>query len=114
MLGLPAGACANAGKVKAGKLNAAKATLETNKPPIRLLIFMIPDPPLRVLIGYWAAFSDCQCRVRQQIIALHLRLPRGCPLLYRSGDFPQVALLALCDFGRNVLIKSFFSASAAA
>jgi hypothetical protein len=41
-----------------GKLNAAKATLETNRLPIRLLIFMIPDPPLRVLIGDWAALTD--------------------------------------------------------
>jgi hypothetical protein len=53
MLGLLAGVCAIA-----GKLNAAKATLETSRLPIRRLIFMIPDPPLRVLIGYRAAFSD--------------------------------------------------------
>jgi len=24
----------------------------------------------------------------------------SCPLLYRSGDFPQIAFRALCDFGR--------------
>jgi hypothetical protein len=68
---------------------------------------MISDPPSRVLIGHWAAFSDCLCGVRQQIIALHLRQPPGCPLLYRSGEFPQIALHALCDFGTNALIKSF-------
>jgi hypothetical protein len=41
-VGLPAGACANAGMFIAGKLNVAKATLETKRLPIRLPIFMIP------------------------------------------------------------------------
>jgi hypothetical protein len=54
---LPAGAWANAGRFIAGKLIAARATLETSRLPIRLLIFMIPAPPLRILIDYWVAFS---------------------------------------------------------
>jgi hypothetical protein len=41
MFGLPAGACANAGKFDAGRLNAAKATLETSRLPNFRLIFMI-------------------------------------------------------------------------
>jgi hypothetical protein len=40
MLGLPDGACANAGKFASGKLIAAK-TIETSRLPIRLHIFMI-------------------------------------------------------------------------
>jgi hypothetical protein len=48
MLGLPAGACAEAGKVIAGKLTAAKAALETSILLKVLLIFMTPDPPLRI------------------------------------------------------------------
>src|SRR6266581_1136080 len=48
MLGLPAGACAIA-----GKLNAASATPETSMLPIRLLIFMIPNPP----------FANCDRRL---------------------------------------------------
>jgi hypothetical protein len=51
MLGLAAGACASAGEFDAGRLNAAKATLETSRLPICRLIFMIPDPPLRIWIG---------------------------------------------------------------
>src|SRR6267142_936918 len=59
MLGL-AGACANDGKLNGGRLNAAKATLETSRLlPVRLLIFMTPDPPLQVLIGYWQSFRFC-------------------------------------------------------
>src|SRR5450755_1942594 len=54
ILGLPAGACANAGKFVAGKLSAAKATLDTSRLPIFRLIFMIPDPPLQVLIGLFS------------------------------------------------------------
>src|ERR1700738_1381977 len=57
MLGLPAGACANAGRFDGGGVCAAKATLETSRLPIFRLIFMIPDPPLRIVIGYWAACS---------------------------------------------------------
>jgi hypothetical protein len=79
MLGLPAGACANAGKFVAGKLSAARATLETSMLPILRLIFMIPDPPLRVLIRF---FID-------------------------PAIFPQIALHTLCNFGINVLIRSF-------
>jgi hypothetical protein len=48
ILGLPADPCANA-----DKLIAAKATAETSMfAIIRLLIFMTPDPPLRVFIGF--------------------------------------------------------------
>jgi hypothetical protein len=50
MFGFPTGACANAGKFVAGKLSAARATLDTSRLPIFRLIFMIPDPPLQVLV----------------------------------------------------------------
>jgi hypothetical protein len=50
MFGFPTGACANAGKFVAGKLSAARATLDTSRLPIIRLIFMIPDPPLQVLV----------------------------------------------------------------
>src|SRR5882757_9740 len=48
MLGLAAGACAYAGRLVAGRLSAASATLETSRLPILRLTFMILDPPLRV------------------------------------------------------------------
>jgi hypothetical protein len=44
---------------------------------------------------------------RQQVSPFASGYRRGYPLPYRSIDFAQVALRALCDFGRNVLIKSF-------
>jgi hypothetical protein len=40
MLGLAVGACADAGKFN-GKLNAAKATLETSRLPILRLVLMV-------------------------------------------------------------------------
>jgi hypothetical protein len=45
ILGLPAGAWANAGRLVAGRLIVAKATLETNNFVIRPLIFMIQILP---------------------------------------------------------------------
>src|SRR5712692_9235730 len=71
MLGLPAGACAIA-----GKHNPSKATLETSRLPNRRLIFMFEILRLRVFdraIGQ--RFSDCLCRVWQQVVALRLRPP---------------------------------------
>src|SRR6266852_7598668 len=105
MLGLLAGACAIA-----GKHNPNKATPETSRLPIRLLIFMFEI--LRCgnfLIGYWAASSDWQCRARQQVVALRRRPPPRLSASYRSGDFLQVALHALCDFGRFMFFDRFSS-----
>jgi hypothetical protein len=107
ILGLPAGACANAGKFIAGRPIAAKATLETSRLPIFLLIFMTPDTPLQVLIGYWVALSDCYaecCNTSSPIASGHRP---GCPLPYRSVYFLRVGLHALCDFGRNAPIRLF-------
>jgi hypothetical protein len=68
---------------------------------------MIPDPPLRIVIGYWAF----HVAARRVAVTRHRSSPpataEGCPLRYRPGDFPPIALHALCDFGRNVLIKAF-------
>jgi hypothetical protein len=50
MLGLLAGVWADAGKFIADELIAASA-VEISNPFIRLLIFMIPYPSLRVFIG---------------------------------------------------------------
>jgi hypothetical protein len=47
MLGLPAGACATAGQVIAGKLTAAKAAVETSIFLNFLLIFIAPAPSFR-------------------------------------------------------------------
>jgi hypothetical protein len=50
MLGLPVGVWADAGKFIAEELIAASA-VEISSPFIRLLIFMIPYPPLQYSIG---------------------------------------------------------------
>src|SRR5882757_6857180 len=68
MFGFPAGACANAGKFVAGKLSAAKATLDTSRLPIFRLIFMIPDPPWQVLVRLF-----CQSHRSSEVG----ELPRG-------------------------------------
>jgi hypothetical protein len=92
ILGLLAGACANAGKVNAGKLNAAKATLETSRFPIFRLIFMIPDPPLRILIGYWASSQVAVCRMKKYVIAL-----RPPPKVVRFFIDPAIFRRLLCS-----------------
>jgi hypothetical protein len=67
---------------------------------------MIPAPPLRVLLLV-KVFG-----LPMQIAAIRHRWPPpakagGCPLRYGPGEFPQIAMHALCDFGGNVLITAF-------
>jgi hypothetical protein len=50
MLGLPAGPCAKAGKVIAGKLTAAKAALETSILLKLLLIFIASAPNFQIVM----------------------------------------------------------------
>jgi hypothetical protein len=103
MLGLAVGACASA-----GKLNVARATLETSKLPILRLIFMISDPPLRILIGHWPTFSGCS----MQIAAVG-RCPSPpaiaevVPLRYRSANFRRPAFTRYAISAEMFLIKSF-------
>jgi hypothetical protein len=105
ILGLPAGAWANAGRLVAGRLIVAKATLETNNFVIRPLIFMIQILPGEV----WSAIEKLRiaCTDRRKQSSSPPALASVGRLPYQSIDFPQVALRALCDFGRNILIKPF-------
>src|SRR6476620_7512605 len=98
MLGLPAGACANAGGLNAGKLIAARATVEASRVvPSRLLIFMIQ------ILHY-----DSRCKIGQNSIVGAATQTRNRPPLPPSSrpcasndvHFPNVAPWALCDFGR--------------
>jgi hypothetical protein len=55
--------------------------------------------------------SHVAVQMLQCVITVRLRLPpkvaRFVIVRYRPDGFPQIALHALCDFGRNVLIKAF-------
>src|ERR1700687_5326441 len=103
MLGLPAGACADAGMFVAGRLIAAKATLETSRLPNLLPIFMTPDPPLRIVVK--PHFPD-DTEERRQSVLFPSCYRRDLSPPYRPVDFQPPALRALCDFGRNVLVNS--------
>src|SRR6266852_936385 len=101
MLGL-AGACA-----VAGKLNANKAMPETSRLPIRRLILMfeILRCELDRLLGSCFELPYAECSNRSSLFASGHR--SGGRLLYRSDDFPQVALHTLCDFGRFIFLIDF-------
>ncbi len=55
-----------------------------------------------------AALSDCRLQSDCNTSSLFAFGHRpGCPLLYRPGDLPQVALRTLCDFGRFIFLIDF-------
>jgi len=76
-----------------------------HSPYIRRLIFVIPDPPLRILIGDWAALRIvyAECGNKSCILASGHR-PARLSASLSMGDVPQIVFHALCDFGTNVLI----------
>src|SRR6476646_9543408 len=88
MLGLPAGACANAGGLNAGKLIAARVTVEASSVPNRLLIFMIQ------ILHY-----DSRCKIGQNSIARAATQTRTRPPLppssrpCASNDLPIFPML---------------------
>jgi hypothetical protein len=67
ILGLPVGACASAGTVIAGKLSAAKATLETSILLKFLLIFMATAPNFGGVMSEWIHFRSLADGCRKQV-----------------------------------------------
>jgi hypothetical protein len=83
MFGLPAGACAKAGKVIADKLTAAKAAVETSIRLKLLLILIAPAPNFQIVMRERKDFSKSGERL-QETDGVRRRLSPQLPASYRG------------------------------